>query len=397
MSPLTRFVLPALAAASSAYAASCSVSATSTIQNSGDATGLASCKTFTGSIAIATGTTDSIAINGVTKIQGNLVASNASQLQQLSGDSLEEITGTFLLDDVQVLNTVSFPKLTKVNTIRWNALPNLQTLAFTAGISEAAVIDIQNTQLQTLQGINVKQIDSFTLANNRYISEVNMQLGNVSVSLVLEANNPEVTVSFPNLEWASNMTFRNCSSVDVPSLTKLNGSMGFYGNVLTSFSAPNLTEIGGALAFVSNTELTNITLPQLTVVNGALQIANNTKLSKINGLPKLKTIGGALDFNGNMSEIAIPALNDVKGTFNIQSTGDIQATCDDTFKPLKSKGKIQGSYTCVGAVANPGGEGTTPTVTGGSAKKTGAPGAANNVQVQGAAMGLVGLAAAFLL
>lgn len=397
MSPLARFVLPALAAASTAYAASCSVSATTTIQNSGDATGLASCKTFSGSIAIATGTTDNIDLNGVALIKGDLVAKNVSQLQQLGGDSLEEITGTFLLDDVQVLNTVSFPKLTKVDTLKWNALPNLQTLNFVAGISEAAVIDIQNTQLQNLEGIDVKEIDTFTLANNRYISEVNMQLGNVNNLLVLEANNPEITVSFPNLEWAFNMTFRNCSSVEVPSLEKLNGSIGFYGNVLKSFAAPNLTEIGGALAFVSNTELTNISLPQLTEVSGALQIANNTKLSKINGFPKLKTIGGALDFNGNMSEVALPSLNDVKGTFNIQSTGDIQGTCDDTFEPLKKKNKIQGDFTCVGAVANPGGEGTTPTVTGGSAKKTGSPGAAANVQVQGAALGLVGLAAAFLL
>jgi hypothetical protein len=86
-------------------------------------------------------------------------------------------------------------------------------------------------------------------------------------------------------------------------------------------------------------------------------------------------------------------LNDVKGAFNIQSTGDVQGTCDNTFKPLHDKGKIQGKYFCQGSVANPGGQGTTPTVTGGQAKKTGAASALN---VQGNAM-LVGLAAAFFL
>ncbi|KAF2467122.1 GPI-anchored cell wall organization protein Ecm33 [Lindgomyces ingoldianus] len=394
MSPMMRIVLPALAVASTAFGI-ISKTATSTIQNSGDATALASCKTFSGSIAISTGTSDPIALDGVEKIDGNLACTNNSAIQSISGGSLSEITGQFLLDTVQVLNTVNFPKLATVDSLKWNALPNLQTLQFNNQITKASKIDIQNTQLQSLQGINIKSVDTLYIANNRYISDISMQLGNVTSSLTLEANNPEVNVTFPNLIWAFNMTFRNCSSVEVPSLESLNGSMGFYGNVLTSFSAPNLTKIGGALAFVSNTEMTNISLPLLTEVSANLQIANNTKLGKIDGLPQLKTIGGALDFNGNMSDIQIPQLNDVKGAFNLQSTGDVQKECDDFFKPLKNKGKIQGKFVCVGSVAKPGGEGTTPTVTGASAKKTGA---ASTLNVQSnAAMGLMGLAAAFFL
>jgi hypothetical protein len=86
------------------------------------------------------------------------------------------------------------------------------------------------------------------------------------------------------------------------------------------------------------------------------------------------------------------------GTFNIQSTGDIQATCDKDFKPKNSQkggtGRIQGKYTCVGSVSNPGGEGTTPTPTGSGAKKTGA---ASSLNVQAGALSFAGLAAAFFL
>jgi hypothetical protein len=60
---------------------------------------------------------------------------------------------------------------------------------------------------------------------------------------------------------------------------------------------------------------------------------------------------------------------------------------------MKKKGKIQGEYNCFGSVANPGGEGTTPTQTGASAKKTGAAVAIN---VENSAL-LAGLAAAFFL
>lgn len=254
-----RLAVPMLAAAGSAYAA-CSASGTTTIQNSGDATAMASCKTFSGTIAIETGAAGPIALDGIQKLDGDLVIRNNSQIQQISAADMEEM-GTFELNDVQRLTTVTFPKLKTVSKLTWNALPNLQQLGFDGEITKASEINIQNTQLQSLQGINVEQVDTIYIANNRYINEISMQLGNVSTSVILEANNPEVNVTFPNLIWAFNMTFRNCSSIEVASLESLNGSLGLYGNVITDFAAPNLTEIGGALAIVSNTELTNISFP----------------------------------------------------------------------------------------------------------------------------------------
>lgn len=391
----TKYLLPVLAAASTAYA-QCSASATTTIQNSGDATALASCRTFSGSIAIATDTTDSIALGGIEKITGDLVVKNNSQIPSLSADRLTEIGKAFILDGVQGLNSLSFPSLRTVDTIRWNAFgPNLQSLGFDRQVTKAATVDIQNTQLQSLDGINVETLETLYLANNRYIANISMQLGNVTKGVTLEANNPEVTVEFPNLIWAFNLTFRNCSKISLPSLESLNGSLGLYGNVIEDFIAPNLTKVGAALAIVSNTELTNISFPLLETVNADLQVANNTKLSKVNNFPELKTIGGAFDFNGNFTEVSTPALNDVKGAFNLQSTGDVSKPCDEFYKPLKSKGKIQGKYVCVGEVEKPAGQGSTPTSTGSNPKKTGAASSLNVPSA--AAMGLMGLVAALFL
>jgi len=337
-----------------------------------------------------------INLAGVQKIDGNLVMINNTAVTSLSADSLEEIEGDFILDGVQGLGTLSFPKLATVENIRWNAFGNnLVNLNFDRQITKASKIDIQNTQLMSLEGINVETLDTLYIANNRYIANISMQLGNVTQGLVLEANNPDVAVTFPNLIWAFNMTFRNCSTIEIPSLQTLNGSLGLYGNVIKSFEAPNLTEIGGALAIVSNTELTNISFPVLKEVKADLQVANNTILHEIDSFPQLKTIGGAFDFNGNFSKIETPVLNDVKGAFNLQSTGDVQDVCDNFYKPLKSKDKIRGKFECVGQVEKPGGQGTKPTVTGSKSQKTGA---ASHLNVQSnAAMGLMGLAAAFFL
>ncbi|KAF2013756.1 hypothetical protein BU24DRAFT_424763 [Aaosphaeria arxii CBS 175.79] len=389
---LSKYAVPVLAVAGSAYAAcSASPSPTVTVQNAGDVAAFTTCRTFSGSIAVATGATD-FQLSGVRELNGNLVVLNNTQISGISADSLETIKGTFRLDNLESLTSLNFPKLTQVEEIEWTSLSRLDTIGFDSEVTEADSVKIENTFLSSLKGINLATVKTLKLANNKQINDITMEnLGNVSEILDFSDNNVDVNVSLPNLLWASNMTFRNVSSLDLPSLETLNGSFNLVNNAFLSFKAPNLTTIGGALSFVSNTELTNLTLPELTEVKENLEIANNTKLHKIDGIPKLKTIRGALDFNGNMSEVALPAINHIFGAFNLQSTGDID--CDKDFKPLKSSGKIEGRYFCKGNVAKPGGEGTTPTVTGSGASKTNAASPAN----VGSNVLMAGLAAAFFL
>lgn len=280
----------------------CSTSATATIQNAGDATGLAGCSTFSGSIAIATGTTDDIALDGIKTLNGNLVAGSNGDIKRISAANLEELNGEMNLNELTRLYAVEFPKLKKVDSIKWNALPNLQQIGFTASVEKAKKVRVENTGLRSLQGINIQQIDTIFIANNGYINEITMQLGNVSDALTFADNNKAVKVELPNLIWATNMTFRFCGSVSVPSLASLNGSLGLYNNGFESFSAPNLTRVGEALAIVANDALNNLTFPQLTKISDNLQIANNSALQSIDGFPILKSIGGAFDISGNMSQ-----------------------------------------------------------------------------------------------
>ena len=282
------------------HPAACSVSATTTLQNAGDATALATCSTFTGNIAIATGTTDDIAINGVKKITGDLIASSNDNMKQISASDLVTLDGAMNLNGLTSLYALNFPKLKTVDSIKWQALPNLQDIGFTE-VTKADKVDIQNTALRSLKGINIEQADEIFIANNGYIDDISMQLGNVSTSLTLADNNEAVKVQLPNLIWASNLTFRFCGSVSVPSLETLNGSLGLYNNGFDTFSAPNLTTVGEAVAIVANDQLKNISFPQLTKISGNLQIANNSKLIEIDGFPQLKSIGGAFDMSGNFT------------------------------------------------------------------------------------------------
>ncbi|KAF2086140.1 GPI-anchored cell wall organization protein Ecm33 [Saccharata proteae CBS 121410] len=391
---MLKYAVPLAAVAATAAAqSSCSIASTTTISQAAEASAFSACSTFSGSIAIATGASGDFAINGVKEITGSLYANNVSQLTSLSGDSLTYISN-FELHDMTIMATLNFPQLSSVDTIDWSGLQALSGLSFSTGVTQANTVNIQNTFLSTLDGIDLKTVDTFYLANNQYLEDVTVQFTHIGQALTLSANGESLQASFPNLEWAYNMTFRNVSTISTPSLATLNGSLGFYGDKFKTYSAPNLTDVGGSLSFIGNGNLDNLTLPQLEKVSGGFQIADNPYLKQNLSFPALTTVGGALDFSGNFSGVSMPNLTDVRGGFNIQSSEDIDDTCSE-FSDMHGSGKvIKGEYQCAGSQNNPGGADTTPTGTssGSSSTKTGAAG---RMEVS-AGVGLMGVLAAML-
>ncbi|QDS76365.1 hypothetical protein FKW77_003240 [Venturia effusa] len=358
MSAMLRYALPVLAAVGAA-SAQCSSSSTLTIQNAGDASALASCTTYDGSIAVATGTTDTINFASVRSITGDLSISSNNAITSVGADSLTSIGGTFTVSNCQILSSLSFPQLSSVGNIDFEGLPNLNLLGFTSNIARTGRLNIQNTFLSTLDGINLQQVNSIYIANNRLLQDISFQVSNISQSLILESNGDRLTASFPNLMSAQNLTFRNVPTLSIPSLHNVSGSLGFYENSITGLTAPNLTTVGGTLAINTNTELTNVTMDSLKSITGGLQVQNNTLLTSV-VFPALETVGGATDMYGNFTQVSLPALKDNRGAFNIQSTGDLTDDCATFKAETGSSNVIKGKYTCAGKVANPGGAGTTP-------------------------------------
>lgn len=295
-------------------AVECSTSGTTTITASADATALASCTTYSGSVAIQTGLStpkdsnghQQIQVDKLQKIDGNLTITDAQDLVQVGFGSLREITGALVLGSLSALAGVNMPTLGAVKQINLTALPVLQALNFgTQGVTKAQLILITNTGLGSLDGLNnLESLNTLNINNNQALQNVSLKITYIKSSLDIVDNNGLTTglnVNLPLLQTAQNMTFRNCSDIKLPALTNVTDDLGFYGNDFTSFSAPNLTTVRG-LVFVDNTELTNISLPLMRSINGSYQIANNTKLTKINGFQDLEVVGGALDFSGNFTE-----------------------------------------------------------------------------------------------
>lgn len=95
-----------------------------------------------------------------------------------------------------------------------------------------------------------------------------------------------------------------------------------------------------------------------------------------------------------LNSVQLPALNNVRGAFNLQSSGDIDAACAH-FKPLSGQNNvIKGPYVCAGERQHPGGTGTLASGTNsgsGSGSQSSSP--ANPLIIPGAT-GVLGVVAA---
>ncbi|KAM7185825.1 putative cell wall protein [Rhypophila sp. PSN 637] len=342
-----KHLIPVLAAIGSA-AAQCK--GTATINSQADADGIAgSCKTYNGDIVIGKQTDSKIDISGIQKINGDLTVLNNGQILDLTSSDLSEIKGTFTLQNLTLLTSLTLPSLTTVDTLLFQALPALAALTIgPPGITKAKSVTITDTFLESLAGINVQDVETLDVNNNRRLSDFSTSLKTVSKVLKVSANNREMTLTMPNLAWAANLEIANVTTFSVPSLSAVNGSARFDSNFFEKFSAPNLTKTDDDVSFVGNSKLAEIDFSSLTFIGGGLLIANNTNLKEIKDFQKLKTVGGALKMRGNFTKIELPSLNDVKGAFDISSTTDIKDDCD-VFQKLSRTGgggQIQGTFKC---------------------------------------------------
>jgi len=387
--PAFKYALPMLAAAGYAYA-ECSTTATATIQNSGDASGIATCTTFSGNIAVATGLSDDISFGQLKEIDGDLLIKNNQNIKRVDGAGLEKISGELSLLDNSQLAAVAFPKLDNVKKLTMIGLASLRNLGFDGGISNIEELSIENTQLQNLNGIDLNKTNSIRIIANPSIANISMGVTNMTGPMEIGDNNADVVVSFPNLQHAGNMSFRSVGNLSLPALKDISpGSFGIFKSKLKSFYASNFTEVKADLTISNCTELEDLSLPSLTKV-GAFRI-ENTNLAEITKLGKLKEANAALDISGkNLTKVEMPSLDYVKGVFNLQSQADLGNSCD-AYNKLNDQGKLgpKSKFKCEGKLqqaTNAGGNG------GSSGSTQPSDNAASPIEVQ-TYLGLAGLLA----
>lgn len=321
---------------------------TNEIKSQADLDKIASCQSLSGDLVIGEDLSN-FNFSQLQTLGGNFHADNAVNLATINMPNLRTIKGEFLLQGCRSLSSLSTPQLTKVGKITWITLPAL--MSFTAKIGEAETVRISDTQLTSLQGIDLQTVKRFDCDNNQYLKTVTMNLKNVGEALSLGFNAKTIAISFPELIWSNNMTLTGAGSISFPKLQHINGSMNFGNTSVTSISCKNLTAVEQTLAFIGNEKVTELDFPLLQEIGGGFKIHNNSKLVTIDGFPKLKQVRGAIDFVGNFKNATLPSLEDVQGGFNLQTTEEFDCT---EFKNYSDEKVIKGDdFTCLSKQSNP--------------------------------------------
>lgn len=174
----------------------------------------------------------------------------------------------------------------------------------TPGLTRVNTLNISDTYLQNINGIDPVMASEITIASNQLLQSLTMQVTNVSGIFGIRGNAEGLTISLPNLGIAGQVLVNNASSLMMPSLENVTQNVALIGNTFESLSLPNLTLVGpggGGFNVMANMALTNMTVPKLSRVAGGVVITNNNKLDGTISLPNLVLASSGL-FSGTFME-----------------------------------------------------------------------------------------------
>jgi hypothetical protein len=196
---------------------------TRTISSQADATVIAGCSTFTGSLVIATNLPASdatINFGGLQEIDGSLSARSVANLQNLNASQLLRINGDFSMTSLPNLNVLAFPQLLQTAYFTLNDLPAVPHLDFSAdaldgssGLSADTVIFFDN-QFATLP-INLRNVTALHMRNNTLLSSISLPLEIVRQKINI---NHIGTLDLRLLTSVDNMTLASLEKIDLTNL-----------------------------------------------------------------------------------------------------------------------------------------------------------------------------------
>ncbi|KAK3723769.1 cell wall protein Ecm33 [Vermiconidia calcicola] len=350
---------------------SCSINGTTTIQ---DAFAIATCTTFSGSIAIATDVSEEFALDGIQVLDGNFNAVDVVGLTSVSADSLSLVTGWFTFDNLRTLESLDFPQLEEVGILDWRDLWDMNTLSFSTGLRRATAIQIENTALESVDGLDIGgTLEWVQVQYNRYLQDFSLPITNITDKIWFWENEPSLSIDLPLLRsLGQENALNNCSAIDLPLLESSTGFMFFTGSALQELTLPNLQYVGEvsdveAMLWISdNSELSKLSMPALESVYGDLRIYNNPKLESVDDFPRLSVVGQSLTCNGSFTSLKMtttltprrldfPSIIEIGGAFTVKSSEPIDCPSLRSLYGLESDVYVGDTFTCES------GEGLLPT------------------------------------
>ncbi|KAF2143103.1 uncharacterized protein K452DRAFT_358113 [Aplosporella prunicola CBS 121167] len=276
-----------------AWGDSCGTGATTTIRPPATETG---CKTYTGSIAVATDVqTDPEWLRFVEEVSGSIIVHNHRNMVTLWLSHLHKAS-TISVKDQSSLSFAALDHLEELDNLE--CISNLVI----ADTTIPAIHDVSNSRAFS----RLETAETIRLELNLAMKEVNLPvLKSVSKALIIGDNGEGSHIYFPRLEWARSVTVRD------------NGRHHPYSH--GTLELPRITDIKGPLRISNNPSLERVLLPMLENIEDDLRIENNPSLQAIS-FENLVNVDGDILLRGDFETIAFPALLYVGGSLTASST-----------------------------------------------------------------------------
>ena len=123
-------------------------------------------------IAVATSSEPIVEINGVERIEGSLEAVGNPELTTIASDSLHTITDAMEISSLPVLTNMTFPQLTRVGKIAFEAIPNPTVVKVGSNSQQVSQLYVRNTSLayfSNLFTLSGAQIEVLEIVHNPYL------------------------------------------------------------------------------------------------------------------------------------------------------------------------------------------------------------------------------------
>jgi hypothetical protein len=217
------------------------------------------------------------------------------------------------------------------------------------GKMEGDMYVFDNTALVTLDFPELKEI------NGRILLTANK----VKAKNPADTNNTSRTgpsLQLPKLQKATgNISLYDINSLDMSSLTELNGDLRVQRTMLSNITLPSLQEMKstGTFSIQNNTGLTSLSFPNLTEMSGSLIVIKNQRLNCFEGddISKLQKVHGNIWLSCIPTDPQSPldgfkALKFVRGSMKLEIPGVTEADCAKLKEKFKDSKIVEGKFQC---------------------------------------------------
>ncbi|KAI9473079.1 protoplasts-secreted [Coemansia sp. RSA 989] len=300
--------------------------------------------------------TDLNSVNACSKFKADVVIDGVSGIGALSLDSVKEITGDLIIQNMYDLQTVSLgslesagslkilnntnvykvdiPQLTSVDDFQIIVNPNLKELTY-SNISSTNNFQIIGTHVSTLGAFTASKPGNVEILSNKELTQLDFSSVKETKGYINIANNGKnANVTFSSLTLVGgNVSFADAATLDIGKLNSVNDDFSLYTNDFKNLTVGSLQEAKKSITVTGNS-FEAISFPKLEEIGSSLNIANNTNFNSISKttFPKLTTVPGSIVLQGSFDNITFPSLKTVDGQVSLSGKGKL--SCDEAEKEL---------------------------------------------------------------